>query len=321
MKTEWKPMLLAAVFGLCLPAALLLMQWEKSPPEKPAVPTETAPQMPTETIARVETPARTLLVKGKDGLVTELPLEEYLLGVVCAEMPGSFHPEALKAQAVVARTYALKRIGRSKHTDCDICTDSACCQGWADISSVTDGETADKLRSAVEETAGMVLTYNGALIDATYFSCSGGSTEAAVAVWGSDVPYLQATSSPGEENAAHFEDTVTFSAGDFAEKMGISGEGNPADWFGVTSYTEGGGVKSMEIRGQQFSGTTLRKLLGLRSTWFELFVQDNCITVVTHGFGHRVGMSQYGADAMARNGADYETILKHYYQGVELEER
>ena len=176
----------------------------------------------------------------------------------------------------------------------------------------------EKVRASVADTEGLVLRYDGALIDATYFSCSGGTTEDAVAVWGQDVPYLQSVLSPGEEEAPRFSDSVTFSPGDFAGKLGLSADGDPGGWFGAVTYTDGGGVDTMVIRGKTFSGTQLRSKLGLRSTAFEIKVSGNTITVTTRGFGHRVGMSQCGAQAMAKTGSSYADILVHYYTGAEL---
>jgi stage II sporulation protein D len=140
-----------------------------------------------------------------------------------------------------------------------------------------------------------------------------------VAVWGTDYPYLRATESPGEENAAHFTDTVTFSAAEFADRLGISDLGNPSDWIGYATYTAGGGVNSILLGGREFKGTEVRTLLGLRSTAFSIRVEGQSICVTTKGFGHRVGMSQYGADAMALDGKTYGDILAHYYQGTTLE--
>ena len=169
------------------------------------------------------------------------------------------------------------------------------------------------------DTSGYVLTYQGELIEATYFSCSGGSTEDAVAVWGTDVPYLRATDSPGEENAAHYTDTVTFTPAEFANALSLELTGNPAGWLGKVTYTAGGGVDTMEIGGISFKGTALRKILNLRSTAFTMSAGENGITVTTKGYGHRVGMSQYGADAMAVAGSSFAEILAHYYRGTTLE--
>ena len=320
MKYIWKDVYLAGVMGILVPGLLLnvgVMASEEAQRNQivtEAVVLETEPV--TEPVQVSSIPVR--FVSG--GEVREMNLEEYLVGVVLAEMPASFEDEALKAQSVVARTYAIRAIeGKRKHDDGDICGDSTCCQGFlcpADYDG-TD-EALDKVRNAVASTAGQVLTYQGGLVEATYFSCSGGSTEDAVAVWGSDVPYLRSVSSPGEENAAYYTDSVSFTVQEFSSRLGINLTGKPASWLENVSYTAGGGVDTMKIGGLTFKGTELRKLLGLRSTAFTITATNEGITVNTRGYGHRVGMSQYGADAMAALGSTYEEILEHYYQGTEL---
>ena len=177
----------------------------------------------------------------------------------------------------------------------------------------------EKVRSAVLDTAGYVLTYEGELIEATYFSCSGGSTEDAAAVWGTDYPYLRSVTSPGEENASHYCDTIRFTPEQFQEHLGRTLEGMPWDWFAEKTYTPGGGIDTMTIGGEDYTGTQLRKLLKLPSTAMTISASADTITVVTRGYGHRVGMSQYGADAMAVTGSDYTQILAHYYPGTTLE--
>lgn len=293
--------------GFVLPSVLFHMAAKRlSPPEEPEhPPVTTAP-------AAV---GKLTMSFWQDGQVREMDMEEYLTGVVLAEMPASFEAEALKAQSVVARTYTLKVMaGGAKHGGA-VCGDYACCQAYIDPADYTGGEeNLEKVRSAVLSTAGQVLTYGGNLIEATYFSCSGGSTEDAVAVWGTDYPYLRATDSPGEEGAAHYTDTVTFPAAEFAGHLGIS-----QVTLGTATYTAGGGVNTISIGGKEFKGTEVRTLLGLRSTAFTISVQGETVSVTTKGFGHRVGMSQYGADAMALEGKSYEEILAHYYQGTELE--
>lgn len=265
----------------------------------------------------------TAKVRWKTGEAEKLDMDAYLLGVVLAEMPADFEMEALKAQAVVARTYTRKAyLTDGKHGDGSVCTDPGCCQAYISeedyLAKGGTQEGADKVRFAVEATTGYVLTYGEELIEATYFSCSGGSTEDAAAVWGTDYPYLQAVDSPGEENAPHDMDTVTFTPAEFQEALGAELSGSPRSWIGTTTYTEGGGVASMAIGGETYTGTQLRSLLGLRSTAFTVLTEDEEITVTTRGFGHRVGMSQYGADAMAVTGSGFREILSHYYPGTTL---
>ena len=310
-----KQLLLSFLAGLALP--LLLACLFRQTPRVGDVESESISPAPAAYDAAV-----TLTVLNRSGNLQQMTLEDYLLGVVLAEMPASFEPEALKAQAVVARTYTCKRMEGGKHDAAAVCMDPGCCQGFrapADYLDEGGKQTAvDKVRSAVKSTDGQVLHYDGSLIDATYFSCSGGSTEDAVAVWGQDVPYLQAVESPGEEAAPRYSDSVTFSAAELAGKLGIENRGDPAGWFSDVTYTDGGGVESISVRGKTFSGTGFRSKLALRSTAFSVAVEGKSITITTRGFGHRVGMSQYGAQAMAERGADFARILSHYYTGAEL---
>lgn len=259
---------------------------------------------------------------------TAMQLDEYLTGVVAAEMPASFELEALKAQATAARTFTLKQIKSGKH-DGAICTDSACCQAYLDEAARAArfgdeaGQWEPKVRQAVEQTDGMVITYDGALIDAVYFSCSGGQTEDAAAVWGNVRPYLVSVQSPGEQDAPHDTDVTAVPLDTFCQTLqsaapDVDLSGNPVSWFGAETQTAGGGVDAMEIGGVEFAGTQLRQLFSLRSTQFTVAVTDDAIEFETHGYGHRVGMSQYGADAMAQAGADFQQILTHYYTGTEI---
>lgn len=255
------------------------------------------------------------------GNILSLYLEEYLLGVVLAEMPVDFEIEALKAQAVVARTFTCKRLTDSKHTEADICTDSSCCQAYmapnAYVENGGDIASVNKVRDAVEETQNEVLYYNGELIEATYFSCSGGKTENAREVWGNDVPYLLSVISPGEEIAVHYTDTVTMSYESFCGKLGISS--NEKITVTRVSYTEGGGISEIQLGEYSYSGTEFRRLLGLRSTAFVISIAGSNVTITTKGYGHRVGMSQYGAEVMALQGSMYSDILNHYFPGTKLQ--
>ena len=324
MKLIWKEMILAALMGLVMPGAVLGLAASVDMPETvieitTGVPTEVAAEEET----REEKPVFTVpILAGSE--VVQMDLDAYLTGVVLAEMPASFEPEALKAQAVVARTYTMRAHTRGgKHESAAVCTDAACCQSYISpedyLAAGGTQENVDKIRNAVGSTNGQVLTYGGELIEATYFSCSGGVTEDAAAVWGADYPYLRSVESPGEEEAAYYSDTVVFSASEFEGALGRDLSGSPPSWFGLTTYTTGGGVASMEIGGTAYQGTTLRGLLGLRSTAFSVEADSGSVTITTRGFGHRVGMSQYGADAMAVLGSSYAEILAHYYQGTSLD--
>lgn len=316
MKKVWQETLYAIWMGMAVPGlilAIMVMVWEKKSPS-PNTSSET-------TTAAVSCP---VLVRWPNGEIEQMDMDEYLTGVVLAEMPASFETEALKAQAVAARTYARKAfVSGGKHGDGSVCTDYTCCQAYLSPETYLEkgGSRMDfeKVHSAVLDTSGYVLTYNGELIEAVYFSCSGGRTEDAVAVWGTDYPYLRSTDSPGEENAAYYSDTKTFTPAEFQEALGTALPGEPAQWLGTVTRTAGDGVESIEIGGVKYSGVELRSALGLRSTAFWVSVQENLIQIETRGYGHRVGMSQYGADAMAAAGSGYQQILGHYYPGSEME--
>lgn len=252
-----------------------------------------------------------------DGQPETMCLSDYLVGVLMGEMPASFPLEALKAQAVAARTYTLRRVrGGGELSD-----DPAVCQAYVPVSQASEkfGDNTEKylgkLRQAVEETDGQVLCYEGELIAATYFSCSGGKTESAQAVWGGEIPYLVSVDSPGEEDASSFSSTVTLTPAEVQARLEI-------DDLGVSSvsYTDGGGVETMVIGGKTFSGTELRSLLGLRSTKFTMEVTAEAVNFSVTGYGHRVGMSQNGARVMAEDGKTYEEILQWYYTGVEIQQ-
>lgn len=322
MKSLYREILLAALLGLVLPWGMLnlVIGLDRAEP----VASVGAVEMETEPEVTAAGESLTMLLRREDGQTQELDMDTYLTGVLLAEVPASFHPEAKKAQAVAARTFTRKAwVTGGKHGDGSVCTDPACCQAYIEPQKYLENggteETVEQARAASVDTAGYVLTYDGALIEATYFSCSGGSTEDAVAVWGADYPYLRATQSPGEENAAHYTDTVRFAKSEFAKALGVTLTGEPDSWIGFTTYTSGGGVNTMRIAGQEFQGTELRKLLGLRSTAFTVTADGEGVTITTRGYGHRVGMSQYGADAMAESGNTYAEILAHYYQGTQLE--
>ncbi len=322
MNKSGKILLAALVLGIVIPSIIFALPIKRAPQDQQPTQTTTEQlQILETTISQDSSNAIPILTDG--GTVTYLLLNDYVTGVVLKEMPASFESEALKAQAVVARTYALKQFASAaKHPGCAACTDPNCCQGYWDpaqyLASGGSKEALDKIRDAVAATEENVLLYDGKPIDATYFSCSGGKTEDACAVWGADVPYLQSVESPGEEKAEHYTDTVTFTAAEFKSLLGAQCEGLAESWIGKISYTDGGGVESIEIGDEVFSGVTVRQRLGLRSTAFAITALGGTVTVTTKGFGHRVGMSQYGADAMAVSGSNYTQILAHYYPGTEL---
>ena len=314
MKAIWREILLSVVMAMILPGILLNWPVEEEVKEQEKF----RPKEPQQAENRVRLTVR---LRSADGTVKDMDMDEYVTGVILAEMPSTFESQAKMAQAVAARTFARKAyVTGGKHEDGSVCADSGCCQAYLtneEYLSLGGSEAAiAQAGEAVKETSGYVLVYEGQLIEATYFSCSGGSTEDAVAVWGTDFPYLRAVDSPGEEYAVHHTDTVTFSEGELEKKLGVKLTGN---WLGRITHTAGGGVETIEIGGKFFTGKEFRTLLGLRSTAFSLEDGGEEIHITTKGFGHRVGMSQYGADVMAASGSSWQEILNYYYPGTSLE--
>ena len=250
-------------------------------------------------------------------------LEEYLTGVILAEMPTTYDHNALCAQAVVARTYALKRQEGERHPSGAVCVDAACCQAYVDVAQYLNGlgyeEDVVLAKNAAQETAGMVMTYDGGLIEATYYHCSGGYTEDAMAVWGAYYPYLRAQESPEEVDVDGYYARVFYSRGELETALERDLLGSPGSWIGWTTYTVGNGVESMVFAGIQYSGTQLRKLLGLNSTIFSMEAEADGLWITTYGKGHRVGMSQTGAQAMALRGNTWQEILTYYYPGTRID--
>ncbi|WP_320611475.1 stage II sporulation protein D [Evtepia sp.] len=267
-----------------------------------------------------------------DGQVQEMDLNEYLWGVVAAEMPASFEQEALKAQAVAARTYALNKAGKSRnHPQADLCTDYACCQAWIsrEKARANWGDKAvaysNKITKAVAETGTKVILYNGQMIDAVFHSSSSHATKDAVEVWGNSVPYLKSVSSPEGEEVPNFNSEVTMSPQELKDAVLKAYpeavlEGDPAGWIGETITTPEGGVQTMVIGGVTITGAQARQIFSQRSASFTVALKDGNFVFSVAGFGHGVGMSQYGADAMAKEGKTYQEILSHYYTGVTVED-
>ena len=266
-----------------------------------------------------------------NGTVQELDLNDYLWGVVAAEMPASFAQEALNAQAVAARTYALNKAGRAAgHPEAELCTDYACCQAWIARETARGnwGENAlaytNKITAAVAETNNEVILYEGQLIDAVFHSSSGAATQDAVEVWGNSVPYLQSVDSPEGEEVPNYYSEAVFPAQAFRDTFLAARpeavlEGEPPQWIGDTVYTEGGSVHTIVIGGVTVTGAQAREIFGLRSACFTVTPTAEAVTFSVTGYGHGVGMSQYGANAMAQQGKTYEEILRHYYTGVTVE--
>lgn len=255
-------------------------------------------------------------VKRNSGVVT-IELEEYLIGVVGSEMPASFNIEALKAQAVVSRTYALKAINTGKTLTDDVKT-----QTYKDNNELKKiwGSSYDtyykKIKNAVDSTKGQYLTYNGKIIDAVYHSTSNGKTEDSKNVWGNSIPYLVSVDSSFDNLNPSFEKTVFVSYTDLSNKLKL--EINSDTTIKLVGVTVGDRVSYINILDKTFTGVEFRNILGLRSADFDIEKTDTGLNIITRGYGHGVGMSQYGANGMAKNGSNYVEILKHYYKGVEI---
>jgi len=263
--------------------------------------------------------------------VSTVPLETYLTGVLAAEMPASYEIEALKAQAVAARSYILSKIGKENatHPDAVICTDSTHCKAWiseedakAKWKSSEQKENWEKLESAVNSTKGEYMTYDHQVIEAFFFSSSGGKTENSEDVWGGSRPYLKSVESYGDSISPDNTSTVTLSYTQFSEKLkpyldNTADTASPIS-IGEITRTEGGSVATICIGGKTFKGTEIRSIFGLKSANFTIAASPSNVTFTVKGYGHGVGMSQKGANYMAQSGKNYEEILSHYYTDIQI---
>ncbi len=256
----------------------------------------------------------TVTVYRNNGKIINLELEEYVLGVVGAEMPASFNIEALKAQAILARTYALKSIKNGKKL-----TDTVSTQAYKDNSELQKlwkndyTKYYEKIKKAVNETKGKVILYNNEYIDAVYHSTSNGKTENSKNVWKNILPYLVSVDSSWDKNVKSYKKETIFEINEFCNILKLDVE-EPVTYEII--HNETGRVRQITINNKTFSGNEFRNLLKLRSTDFEIEINDEKVKVTTYGYGHGVGMSQYGANEMAKQGYSYIQILKYYYTGV-----
>ncbi len=258
-------------------------------------------------------------ILNSNNVIEEIELEEYIIGVVAAEMPASFNVEALKAQAIAARTYALYKINQNSG-DYDVTTDVTT-QSYITINQMKLKWNQDfdiyysKIQDAVEETKDQVLTYNNEIICAFYYSMSNGYTESAVSVFSENLEYIKPVESLWDKNVNNYEVTNIYSKTDMCDKLNISCE--KID-ISEIEKNNSGRVDIITINNKVFTGVEIRNLLSLRSTDFDILVDEN-VTITTRGYGHGVGMSQYGANEMSKLGYSYEEILKYYYNQVEIE--
>lgn len=273
------------------------------------------------------------LLHKKTNEIEEVALDNYLYHVVSAEMPVDYEIEALKAQAVVARTYTIYKINNKKHDNADICDDSTCCQAWVDKDTRfarwdenKREENWNKIKKSVNETQGKIITYNNKPINAFFHANSGGKTEIPVNVWGgTGLPYLQVVETAGEEGYTQYASEISFTQAELTEKLKskysdiVIDINNPED-VKIIEYTDSGRVKTIKFGNHEISGVEARTLLGLKSTNFEITKENDKIKFTVKGYGHGVGMSQTGADAMAKQGKNYQDIINHFYKGVEIKD-
>ena len=326
---------LAVLLVYLLPAVVRAPSPPRSVPEAPRAAAEQS--APSELLLSLhpqpeappsaDTPQRLRVLL--DGEAVEMDMQDYLVGVVAAEMPASFPEEALKAQAVAARSYALYCAASGKHSEADVCTDPGCCQAWIGEERLRENwgsayeEQLARIRGAVEATEGESLRYDGEPVFAAFHSSSAGATEDCGAVW-NPRPYLVSVSSP--ETAADvpgYISTLRCAPLDFRDavlsaypKADFSGD--ETEWIGSLRRDASGRVESLTLGGIAIPGTELRRLFSLRSTAFTLEYTEGAFLFTVTGYGHGVGMSQYGAKVLAQQGADYTQILAHYYPGTVL---
>ena len=259
--------------------------------------------------------------------IQELQLESYLVGVVAAEMPADFEKEALKAQALTARTYIVNQLiqnNRMGLPDGADVSDSEMHQVYKNDQELKASWGSDyswkinKITEAVQETSGQILTYDGNPITATFFSTSNGYTENSEDYWKASYPYLKSVSSPWDANSPKFYNKVAMTVDEFERKLGVSISGS-SQIGTVIERTPGKRIGVVEIGGKKLTGKQIREKLNLMSSDFGWERQGDQIIITTKGYGHGVGMSQYGANGMAQEGKSYEEIVKYYYKGVDIQ--
>lgn len=297
------------------------------------IPIEETSTKPEENILDDSSYSTIKLYHTNDGSVEELNMNEYLYGVVAGEMPAIYELEALKAQAIVARTYTIYQIKNgSKHGNADICDSSLCCQAWiskenrwARWEENKQNEYWNKIVEAVSSTNKKYITYNGEPINAFFHSNSGGKTELASNVWGGNLPYLKMVETSGEDAYSAYSSEATFSKDELIVKMRenykdfeINFKEN--DQIKILGYTESGRVKTIKIGTKEISGVDCRKIFGLKSSNFSVDINGDNIKFSVIGYGHGVGLSQSGSDVLAKQGYLAENIIKYYFNNVEISE-
>lgn len=256
----------------------------------------------------------TVTIYRNNGSILNLDLEDYLIGVVGAEMPASFDIEALKVQAIISRTYALKSIEIGRKL-----TDTVATQVFLDNDELRlkwgndFNKYYNKIKEAVSSTKDIAIYYDNKYIDALFFASSNGITEDSKYVWGNSIPYLKSVDSSWDKNTTSYLRTIEKDLDNVLSILGIN-----SFTYNIISRDDSGRVAKILVDDKEYSGVEFRNLLGLRSADFDIEVNDNKITFTTRGYGHGVGLSQYGANELAKRGYNYKDIIKHYYTGVEV---
>lgn len=261
----------------------------------------------------------------EENKVVDMSLEEYCVGVLAGEMPASFEPEALKAQAMAARTFTMRQyLAMGKHDGkAAVCTDYHCCQAWQSDEALREKwgeryeENLTKIRRAVADTEGMIITYENEPISAVYHSTCGDKTENAGDYWQSDVPYLKSVACGYDGDAPKLHTEAFFSYEDLAKRLGVGEDAVAA--MAPVAYSDSGRVKDVAVGEKHMSGVDLREQLQLASTNFSIEKKEGGIAFQVQGYGHGVGLCQYGANGMAKAGFTGEEIVKRYYTGVEIQ--
>ncbi|MBE5040352.1 stage II sporulation protein D [Ructibacterium gallinarum] len=320
--------------SVLVPVAGLFQREKEVPAAADIVPEQEGDAVTT---AVMQDPYQISLYITASGETVTMDFEDYVAGIVAEEMPPSYPKEALKAQAVAARSYMLSKIAGylqngipEEHHGALLCTDYSHCKNWTALSDTKkrwDARFADdyeqKILEAVQETRGEYLIYDNKVAKTFFYAVSSGQTETAEDVWGTALPYLQSVPSEEDSRADGYRSRVFYPKEAFytvlkGARPQISLKEPLSSMLGKVTYTQGGSVATIELGGEIFKGTEIRSMFGLRSAHFNLrFEEEQAVFEVT-GYGHGVGMSQFGAGAMAGEGKNYQEILMHYYSGVTL---
>ncbi len=336
--------ILVAIFGLLMLITPAIFNGKASvmtdKTVKPAISASKAPNVGTKTAQSSSIPTssekiRVLVVK--TGKVEEMDTQKYICGVVAAEMPVEFNSEALKAQAVDAYTYALRRIAQEKqspdstHKGASLCTNSAHCCAYLSVDELKTKWGSHftlnwkKITDAVQTVFGKAMFYQDEPVAAVFHSISAGVTENAKDIWGTDVAYLQEVESPGDKLAPGYLSKVTVKQEDFKTKISAKWKDanlttTPDKWVTEITRSKAGSVLTCKVGGVAVTGGEIREVFNLRSTNFEISFSNKTFNFSVKGYGHGVGLSQYGADYMARQGKKWDEILKYYYVGIEIKD-